>query len=73
MTAHKAQGQTMSRVLVDLQCCRGTEAPYVMLSRVTSLQGLVILRPFSIKKISSRQSQDLRSEMHRLQYLRLQT
>lgn len=32
MTAHKAQGQTMTRAIIDLASCRGTQAPYVMVS-----------------------------------------
>ena len=51
MTAYKAQSQTLSNVIIDLQSCQGTEAPYVMALRVTSLQGLLILRPFDKKKI----------------------
>ena len=43
MTAHHAQGQMMDCVIVDLQSCRGTEAPYVMISRACSLEGLLIL------------------------------
>ena len=43
MTAHKAQGQTLNKVIVDLESCRGTESPYVMVSHVTSLNGLLIL------------------------------
>ncbi|PCH37359.1 hypothetical protein WOLCODRAFT_48061, partial [Wolfiporia cocos MD-104 SS10] len=73
MTAHKSQGQTLRHVFVDVQSCRGTEAPYVMISRVTSLEGLIILRPFDRGKISCRQSQDMRNEMVRLNILRLQT
>jgi len=73
MTAHKAQGKTLPSVIVDLECCRGTEAPYVMLSRVASLDGLLILRPFSHSRISCRQSEDLRREVRRLELLRLQT
>ncbi|KAF9005689.1 hypothetical protein BDQ17DRAFT_1353580 [Cyathus striatus] len=69
MTAHKAQGKTLEKVIVDLQSCRGTEAPYVMVSRVKSLAGLAILRPFSQAKISSRQSQDVRTETKRLDIL----
>ena len=46
MTAHKAQGQSLPNVIIDLQSCRGTESPYVMVSRVTSLDGLLILRNF---------------------------
>ena len=30
MTAHKAQGQTMARVVVDRAGCSGTEQLYVM-------------------------------------------
>lgn len=73
MTAHKAQGRTMSRVIVDLQGCRGTEAPYVMVSRATSLEGLLILRPFKRSKICSHPSEDRRRETERLELLRLET
>jgi len=40
MTAHKAQGQTMGKVVVDLAGCSGTEQPYVMVLRSTSIEGL---------------------------------
>ncbi|KAJ6530746.1 hypothetical protein B0H19DRAFT_1328010 [Mycena capillaripes] len=73
MTAHKAQGKTLSNCVVNLTGCCGTEAPYVMLSRVTSLQGLVILTPFSKSKITCRRSEDARSEFRRLEYLALKT
>jgi hypothetical protein len=73
MTAHKAQGQTLSKVIVDLQGCSGSESPYVMVSRVTSLSGLAILRPFTFAKISCRLSEDTRRELDRLQTLRLKT
>ena len=73
MTTHKAQGQTMTQAILDLQSCKGTEAPYVMLSRVKSLNGLLILRPFEQRKIQCRQSEELRAELKRLECLRLQT
>ena len=73
MTAHRAQGQTLSNVIVDLQSCRGSEAPYVMLSRVTSLKGLLILRPFERKKISCNISEELRNENRRLRVLAQKT
>ena len=73
MTAHKAQGQTFNKVIVDLESCRGTESPYVMVSRVTSLNGLLILRPFKFAKIKCNQSQDTRQEFRRLNKLRLHT
>lgn len=43
MTVHHAQGQTMQCVIVDLKSCHGTESPYVMVSRATSLDGLLVL------------------------------
>lgn len=66
MTAHKAQGQTMEKAIIDLESCSGTEAPYVMASRVKSLDGLLILRPFDKKKIRCNSSEDTRKEERRL-------
>ncbi|THU82520.1 hypothetical protein K435DRAFT_575360, partial [Dendrothele bispora CBS 962.96] len=60
ITAHRAQGATMKKVKVDLAKCRGTESPYVMISRVKSLEGLLILRDFDLKVIQCRQSEDAR-------------
>ena len=73
MTAHKAQGQTMDKAIVDLESCHGTESPYVMLLRVKSLDGLRILQPFSITKIQCRQSKDTRRELRHMDFLRLIT
>ena len=73
ITAHKAQGQTMKRAIVDLNSCVGTEAAYVMVSRCTHLDGLLVLRPFPISKITVRRSQDAREEFHRLERLRQRT
>ena len=73
MTVHKAQGQTMKRVIVDLASCTGTEAPYVMVSRATSLQGVKVLRKFDDKQIKKRRSEELRTEFDRLQFVRWQT
>src|SRR6202167_5053235 len=63
MTAHKAQGQSMDRAIIDLESCSGTESPHVMISRVRSLSGLRLLRPFNIAKIQCRQSEDSRSSV----------
>jgi hypothetical protein len=68
LTAHKAQGQTMDHVMVDLSRCRGTESPYVMLSRAKSLNGVLLLRDFDKSKITCRQSEDSRRESVRLEY-----
>lgn len=72
-TAHKSQGQTYEKVVVDLASCRGSAAPYVMLSRVKSLEGLCILRDFAIDKIRCHMNEDCRREMKRLERLDLQT
>jgi hypothetical protein len=72
ITAHKAQGQTM-KVIVDVASCSGTEQPYVMVSRSTSMDGLMILRDFDFGKITKRHSEDLQKELSRLECLRLQT
>ena len=51
-TAHKSQGQTLHKVIVDLVPRNGKtknvgiEFAYVPLSRVRRLQDLIILRPF---------------------------
>lgn len=73
MTTHKAQGQTMERAIVDLEGCSGSEAPYVMLSRVKSLDRLLILHPFNKRKICCRQSEDTRIEEKRQSVLVQQT
>jgi hypothetical protein len=44
-----------------------------MVSRVTSLDGLVILSPFTKEKICCRQNEDVRLEFRRLKYLALTT
>ena len=73
ITAHKAQGQTMDKVIVDIAGCTGTEQPYVMVSRATSMEGLVVLRDFDCGKITKRHSEDLRRELKQLECLRLRT
>ncbi|KAG1885107.1 hypothetical protein F4604DRAFT_1574075 [Suillus subluteus] len=62
MTTHKAQGRTLSHAIIDIQSCKGTEAPYVMASCATSLDALLILHPFNINKICSHQSEDSHNE-----------
>ena len=66
MTVHKAQGWTMERVIVDLAGCVGTEPPYVMVSRATSLDGLLVLCDFDAQQISKRRSEELRKVFERL-------
>ena len=71
MTTHKSQGRTLPAVILDLESCKGSQQPYVMLSRATSLDSILILRPFDIRKIKCNQSEELRNEMNRLDNLQL--
>jgi hypothetical protein len=64
-TDYKAQGRTLATAIVDLASSRG-QGPYVMLSRVRSLQGLAILRPFSDAKLYTRLPEELRTELRRI-------
>ncbi|TFK59637.1 hypothetical protein BDN72DRAFT_746503, partial [Pluteus cervinus] len=66
ITAHRAQGMTMDRVLVDLSYCSGSESPYVMVSRSRSLAGLKVLRLFPFNTVKKSLSEDLRKEFARL-------
>lgn len=63
----------MEAVIVDLESTRGTESPYVMISRAKSLDGIFILRPFRHNKIQCHPSQDVRNEFKRLDILCHQT
>jgi hypothetical protein len=71
MTVHKSQGQSLEKVIVDLESCRGTEAPYVMVSQATSLDGLLVYHAFDKQRIRRNMSQDCRAEQRRLQALYL--
>ena len=74
ITAHRAQGQTYTHVVVDLQNAMSIEAAYVMLSRATNLNGILILRPFNFRRIHqpSRDTDRMR-DADRLKVLSLQT
>ncbi len=69
LTDYKAQGKTMKQVIVDIESCHGSQSPYVMLLRATSLNGLRILRPFDRSKLQCHLSQSLRKEEARLRKL----
>lgn len=73
ITAHKSQGKSLPTAIVDIQSCRGTEPVYVMLSRVTSIERLRILRPFKIQKIQCRPSEDSRREAQRVSILEMRS
>ena len=73
LTDYKAQGKTLPKIIVDLQSCTNISSAYVMLSRATSLDGLLVLRPFDPKKLRSHASGDFRTEMRRLDILACHT
>lgn len=64
-TDFKSQGRTLPRVIVDLVTAKG-QGVYVMLSRVKTLRGLVILRWFPPTKIFQRLPEELRAELSRI-------
>jgi len=67
-TDYKGQGRSLTTITVDLFTARGQSA-YVMLSRVRTLSGLAILRPFPESKITAKLSEELSAEITRLDRL----
>jgi hypothetical protein len=73
-----AQGKTLDKVIVDLTLPpnRRLASPasnYVALSRVTSLDGLLILRPWSEQDVAVPVNSDLKEEIERLSILEKKT
>jgi hypothetical protein len=73
MTVHKAQGKTLEACIVNFTGCFGTESLYVMVSRATSPEGLIILTLFPMSKITCHESQDVQEEMKCARFLSLTT
>lgn len=73
VTAHKSQGLSLDNVIIDLESCSGSESPYVMISRVKSLQGLMVLCLFQQTKICCNLQQDVQDELKRQRILELVT
>jgi hypothetical protein len=76
ITTHKSQGQTLSKVVIDLKLPSETDdiaAVYVPLSRVRRLVDLAILRPFDYKVLLMKPSKSQVTEMERLDQLFLKT
>ncbi|TEB26338.1 hypothetical protein FA13DRAFT_1607597, partial [Coprinellus micaceus] len=67
-TDYKSQGRTLTRAIVDVASARG-QGVYVMLSRVKTRHGLLILRWFLESKVLQRMSGELRDELLRLESL----
>jgi hypothetical protein len=72
-TSHNSQGRTLNKCCVDLASCTSIQSAYVMLSRVRSLSGLCILRPFALDRIRNHISQELRQELERTSIKAIQT
>ena len=60
-------------MIVDLAGCTGTEPPYVMCSRATSLDGLAVLRDFNDREITKQRLEELQIEFTRLINLKWMT
>ncbi|KAJ8473524.1 hypothetical protein ONZ51_g7821 [Trametes cubensis] len=65
-TDYKGQGKSLTYAVVDIASANSLQGVYVMLSRVRSLSGLLILRAFTPNKVCSRLSQELRDELARI-------
>lgn len=68
-TDYKSQGRSLDYAIVDLASANSIQGVYVMLSRLRTLKGLAVLRPFPAKTIENRISEELRSELTRLKEL----
>jgi hypothetical protein len=72
ITTHKAQGQTMSKVVVDLRLPPGREeiaSRYVPLGRVKSRQDVAIVRDFPFSALQVKPSKAQQAELDRLDKL----
>lgn len=65
-TNHKSQGRSLTEVIVDVAGFCSLQSLYVMLSRVKTLDGLAILRPFLSKTITQPLHHEFKDEFKRL-------
>lgn len=76
ITTHKSQGQTLPKIVIDLNMPPGiveVASAYVPLSRVQQLTDLVILRDFSINALRVKPSKGQIAELKRLTVIFEQT
>ena len=52
-TDYKAQGKTFHKLFIDPQGIRAATSPYVMLSRATGLNSIILLRPFTLDQLNT--------------------
>jgi hypothetical protein len=70
ITAHAAQGMTLGPTIVDLNGADViTNGPYVILSRVTTMQDLRFVRPFPISVLQKGLDPEYVADMQRLRQL----
>ncbi|VDC01015.1 unnamed protein product [Peniophora sp. CBMAI 1063] len=72
-TDYKAQGRSLDTVIVDLASTSKPQGRYVMLSRVKTLDGLAVLRPFSSECFSRPLQRYIKNEMNRISGLAILT
>jgi len=68
-TAHNSQGRSLNSGCLDLASCKDLAMTYVMLSRLRTLDGITILRPFALQKIKCHAPQSVRNELKQLDAL----
>ena len=67
-TANKIQGQSLESALVDLKSTKGTQALYVMISRVVSSDNLAVMRWFPSGNVDHRLSPEYRNEFESITF-----
>lgn len=72
-TDYKSQGRTLDWVVVNLAKGNSLQSIYVMLSRATGLQRILVLRWFPPNKVYQCPAQDLRDEFKHLEVIAEQT
>ncbi len=72
-TDYKAQGRSLDNAIIDLQSALSIQGAYVMLSRVRTIEGVAILRPFKALKVEERLKEELRTQLTDLEDLSLHT
>ena len=68
-TDYKSQEKSLNKAIVDIESAHSLQGVYVMLSRVRTLDGLLVLRPFVASRVCRRLSQELREELERIDRL----
>jgi hypothetical protein len=72
-TSHNSQGRSMDVCFIDFASCPSIQSAYVMLSRIRTLKGLCILRPFPLERIQNHISEELRNELDRTELIAQKT